>query len=189
MIGCALISICSIGLVEYLLYVECLQIPLLVYAGGFPVWIVFFVLGLFWRNIQEQSSRNIGYIFVLLMLVTIVLSVMETYFLLEFGNGGYGQKVFSFLFNICAVCWLFSPHTRNLFEKFGNRLLLKPFTWLGRKSFLIYLLHCYFINFIIPRIPFTFSWFSETITVLILSVLSVIVAERLPKKIRYYIGL
>lgn len=188
-IVCALISICSIGIVEYLLYMECWRIPLLIYAGSFPVWIVFFVLGMFWRNIQGHSKKNISHIFVLLMFVTLVLSVMETYFLLDFGCGGYGQKVFSFLFNICAVCWLFSPCTRNAFEKIGNHLLLKPFVWLGQKSFFIYLIHCYFISFIIPRISTSFSWFSETVIVLALSVLSVIVAERFPKRIRYCVGL
>lgn len=188
-IFCAIISISSIGLVEYLLYLECLKIPLLIYAGGFPVWIVFFVLGIYWGKVSEKIKKRNYLILIFLTFVSLMLAVKETYFLLNYGCGGYGQKIFSFIFNTCVISLIFSRNTQHAFEILKTNIFVNTFAWIGRKSFFIYLIHCYFIGFIIPRIPLSFSWFSETVMVMVLSILSTIVAEKFPKKIQHYIGL
>lgn len=185
---CAIISILSIGIIEYLLYFECIKIPLLLYAGGFPVWIIFFTLGIYCRKTSNIIKKNIFITLILLVFISLILSVKETYFLLNYGYGGYGQKVFSFIFNMCMICLLFSRNCQNAYEKLKTNVLISSFVWIGRKSFFIYLIHCYFISYFIAKIPFKFSWFTETIIVMALSIISVVIAERLPKKIQHYIG-
>lgn len=51
-----IISIISILAVTYLMKVQGVNIPLLIYAGPFPLWIVFFFMGVYFSN----KDRNYG---------------------------------------------------------------------------------------------------------------------------------
>ena len=75
---------------EILLYVYRMEIPLIVYAGPFPLWIMFFVTGIYLRNHTVQMK----YVYPLVILF-FLLSVAENFVIMHYMGQvtGLGIKV------------------------------------------------------------------------------------------------
>lgn len=120
------------------------SIPLVAYAGFFPVWIVFFVLGLYLGKNKIQLSTRMMIIFTFLGLL---ISVAETYFNIWYTGRftGLGIKTGAFIYSFFAILLLFS------FNKYytSNSIMWKLLTYIGKVSFGIYLIHMYLLSFIV----------------------------------------
>ena len=137
---CAL-SVISICVVTYLLHYRHLKMPTIVFAGPFPLWIVFFFEGLF---IGRNSQRKYPIKLILaLTVVSFILTIVESKYLYSLDGGGAGIKLTSFIFSFFAILLLFSAKVEAFFKQ-GSRMFFAIFVKIGRLSFGIYLVH-YFL--------------------------------------------
>lgn len=120
------------------------SIPLVVYAGFFPVWIVFFVLGLYLGKNKIQLSTRVLIIFTILGLL---ISVAETYFNIWYTGRftGLGIKTGAFIYSFFVILLLFS------FNKYytSNSIMWKLLVYIGKISLGIYLMHMYMLSYIV----------------------------------------
>lgn len=133
-----LISLCSILAIFYIRYFLDIDLPVLLYAGFFTIWMVFFVYGLY------LGSRRINFlsnpVLILIIIFCYALSCAETYWLYH----SFGQpkdavtaiKVSSFLYSLSIITFAFKNVGR-----FSSRILEK----IGLASFGIYLIHMFVI--------------------------------------------
>lgn len=148
-----LLSIASISIYIY----SGKQLPLILYAGPFWVWIMFFYQGI----IMGRSQRNYPIIVLIaLLLVSLVLQAIESYYLYDTGRSGFGIKATAFIYSLIVIFILFSKQCQKLYESNKNKLF-SIIEYIGKLSFGIYLIHCYFIipiNKIIGIDFWAFKW-------------------------------
>lgn len=132
-----IISALSIILVSYILHFTEFEPSLIVYAGLFPLWMSFFVFGLYLKNNNLISLRLSLYFSVLFL----VLSVMESYFysLGHTNLRGLGIKLSSFIFSFMVIQWIM--YWIKSYSIDNRSSLYQIFVTLGRMSFGIYLIH------------------------------------------------
>lgn len=149
------ISLATVGIIFYIRNYMGINLPLILYAGNFPVFLVFFVLGLHLGSIEKINLSN--KLLVSLMLFFYFLAVIESYFLYSlFGNGGLAataMKPSSFMFSLCLIVFLF----RNI-DLFQSKIL----EYLGKISFGIYLIHVFMLSLIPPLLIKFFPTIIET---------------------------
>ena len=149
-----IISFVSLAIFFYLGKEKLLNIPLILYAGPFPVWIMFFVLGLYLGRNKLDISTKILFVFVI---IGLFISVAETYFIFHLTNSfqGLGIKIGAFIYSFAVILLLFSlEYKPRLKSKLWNFM-----AYLGRISFGVYLIHnyilfivrCIVIEIIIPN--------------------------------------
>lgn len=139
-----LISIISISLYIY----SGSQLPLIFYAGPFWIWIMFFYQGI----IMGRSERNYSITtLVVLLLIAISLQLVESWYLFNYGSASYGIKASAYIYSSIVLFILFSKKAETFYETNKN-IVFSFIEYIGRLSFGIYLIHCYFITFIINRI-------------------------------------
>lgn len=136
----AVVSLVSIAIVAYLTQIQQRSIPLVRYAGLFPLWTVFFAYGVY---LGKQNQRNHKlYPYVIITLCGLVLSYLESKYYISIGSGGVGIKPSSFLYSFGIIAIAFSSKLENLLQ--GKTLVERMLNYIGRISFGIYLIHCYF---------------------------------------------
>lgn len=113
-------------------------------------FIIYFVIGLWY-----SQKKTFGLIKLLgaLLVEFFVLSVFESYFLMNGSLSSSGLKPSSVLFSIAAVIFLYSTEIR---EKLNLKKWIFPFAFLGCYSFGIYLTHLYFLIIFSKFLPATF---------------------------------
>lgn len=158
--------------------------PLLLYAGPFVLWIVFFMLGIWCAT--HPRTYSIFYP-LLLTIVGYLLSVIECMVYLPINGGGLGIKLSSFIFSSGVILLLFSEKVEN---KFSESRLTRPVVYIGEISFGIYLLHMY-VRTALNHVSHTESWLFDWATTLILSIgLIYLLKITLPKTfITKYLGI
>ncbi len=139
------ISLVSIGIIFYIRNYMGINLPLILYAGIFPVFLVFFVLGLYLGSLEIISISN--KLLISLVIIFYLLSCVESYFLYTlFENGGLAataMKPSSFIFSLFLIIYLF----KNI-DLFKSSIL----EFLGKISFGIYLIHVFVLSIIPSRI-------------------------------------
>jgi peptidoglycan/LPS O-acetylase OafA/YrhL len=142
-----LISFVSMVVLFFLTNVKNISIPLVAYAGFFPVWIVFFVLGLYLGKNKIQLSTRKLMIFTILGLL---VSVAETYFNIWYTGRftGLGIKTGAFIYSFLAIVFLFSLNTNFT----SDSIIWKVLEYIGKISFGIYLTHMYFMSYLVKPI-------------------------------------
>lgn len=140
-----IISLVTVVLVFYIRNYMGVSLPLILYAGNFPILMVFFVLGLYLGSLKEITMSNKLLIF--LICTFYILSCIESYFLYSlFENGGLAataMKPTSFIFTLFLIIWLF----KNI-----NFLKSTILEYLGKISFGIYLIRVFLLIIIPPLI-------------------------------------
>lgn len=159
------------------------RLPLICYAGPFVTWIIFFYTGL----MLSKSSR--GYpiiILTILLIVSVIIMLAETYLLQELGESGFGIKPSAFVYSFIVILILFSQKAQSLFNE---RLWInRAICYLGRISFGIYLIHCYFIMFY-ERWISDFSWFMKWTCIVSSSVVFILIVRKIMQnRFLKYIG-
>jgi len=167
----AVVSGISIFIVTYMLQIEGKSFPLIMYAGPFVLWILFFMMGI-WYSTQ---SRNYSLILpILIVLVGLVASVIESKYYLSMHGSGMGIKFSSFVFSAGMIMLLFSEKVEKLYS---NNALTRVILYIGEISFGIYLIHMY------VRIAVGFahinSWFIEWALTLGITVGIIVITKRL----------
>ena len=180
-----LISFAWIAGVMYMNTIQGKGIPLILYAGPLPCWLMFFVLGVM---IGHKPERN--YSIILPMVIAIlgfILSVIETDYLLDHYGKGIGIKPSSFIYSAGMIFLMFSNKVENLIRRTGA--IYRFIIWIGSLSFGIYLVHCYFISFFVKRLPID-SWLLQWSLALFLTVVFILILRKLlPTKYHKYLGI
>ena len=180
-----LISFAWIAGVMYMNTIQGKGIPLILYAGPLPCWLMFFVLGVM---IGHKPERN--YSIILPMVITIlgfILSVIETDYLLDHYGKGVGIKPSSFIYSAGMIFLMFSNKVENLIRRTGA--IYRFIIWIGSLSFGIYLVHCYFISFFVKRLPID-SWLLQWSLALFLTIVFILILRKLlPTKYHKYLGI
>ena len=180
-----LISFAWIAGVMYMNTIQGKGIPLILYAGPLPCWLMFFVLGVM---IGHKPERN--YSIILPMVITIlgfILSVIESDYLLDHYGKGVGIKPSSYIYSAGMIFLMFSNKVENLIRRTGA--IYRFIIWIGSLSFGIYLVHCYFISFFVKRLPID-SWLLQWSLALFLTVVFILILRKLlPTKYHKYLGI
>ena len=183
----AVISIVSISFVTHIRAFECIELPLIIYAGPFPVWLIFFVLGV----TLQKSKRDYSLVWVVIAIIaSLLLQIIETHYLIKIGAQGYGIKISSFLFSAFIIILFFSNRIERVFNQ--NSILNKMIVYIGSISFGIYLSHM-----LVYRVLKYWSffdgwhgWYIRWIIVLSADILVVVILKRiLPEKVSRICGL
>lgn len=148
---CSIIcSLVCVALVMYITAIKGIQVPLTLYAGPFPLWIVFFVLGVVLAG--NRRNYKLGYIIIGIVLLLILQVIESKWLLTEFQHGvGFGIKPSSFLFSILVILLVFSNRVEGAFK--ANISFNKAIAFVGRVSFVVYLSHTFLI-FVLSRVHF-----------------------------------
>lgn len=142
-----LISFLAVNVLYFTKILGFVNIPLIIYAGPFPVWLMFFVLGLYLGRNRIKSSKMKLFIFVL---IGLIISIAETYFIFKLTNSfqGLGIKIGAFIYSFSVILLLFSLD----FQPKRKYRLWLSMAYIGRVSFGIYLIHIYILNYLIRNL-------------------------------------
>ena len=184
-IASCLISFAWIAGVMYMNTIQGKGIPLILYAGPLPCWLMFFVLGVM---IGHKPERNYSIIFpIVITILGFILSVIESDYLLAHYGKGVGIKPSSFIYSAGMIFLMFSNKVENLLSRTG--IIYRIMIWIGSLSFGIYLIHCYFVNFFVKRLPID-SWLLQWALSLFLTVVFILILRKLlPPKYHKYLGI
>lgn len=184
----AAVSLVSIAIVAYLTQIQQRSIPLVRYAGLFPLWTVFFAYGVYLGK-QKQRNHKL-YPYVILTICGLVLSYLESKYYISIGSGGVGIKPSSFLYSFGIIAIAFSSKLENLLQ--GKTSVERMLNYIGRISFGIYLIHCYFILIFRENLPNQWNampWILKFSFVLLLSIVVIQIFRKVSKKHSAEIGL
>ena len=178
------LSFISIVFITWLRFIKGVELPLILYAGFSPLWIVFFTMGV--SLAENKREYKLSWLVVLLV-VSLALQYVESYCLNISGNSGFGIKPSSFLFSAILILVLFSSKVETKWKPIG--IVAKIFTWLGELSFGIYLTHCLVI-LMVSKIPYNHLWILDWTLTLVLDVAFIIILKKIiPDKCYKYIGI
>lgn len=165
----ALISGTCMIILSLLSIVLNLSIPLILYAGTFPVWIVFFVLGLYIGNSGIKiSSKKL----LVITIVGLIISIVETYLHIYISGtfSGLGIKVGAFVYSFAMIMFLFSLNNSYI----SNSIIWRFLVYLGRINYGVYLIHMFILGYIVSPMAGEFkitNYFSNQLFLVVLTVL------------------
>ena len=175
------LSSVSIIIVTYINIVRGMNLPLVLYAGCFVLWIAFYYLGCS----LSVSARGYSLWYPIVITTTgLVLSYIESIFLVTNYGSGYGIKLSSFIYSFGCILLLMSYKIDNLYR---SRKIGKVVEWIGRNSFVIYLFHCYIV-ISLGKVPVELPWIVRWAVVVLLSLVVAQALKSIPIRIRYYLG-
>lgn len=182
-IASAFMSFSAVAVVDWYLNIEGHAVPLLIYAGPFPVYGFFFVLGV-WLSRQPRTYKLFP--LVVLLLLSLVLSMWETKWQMSFHGGGIGIKPSAYLYSAFAVFILFSRRLQDAYM--GRGLVARGVQWIGGVSFGVYLVHMNFIGFA-PVLSGPGRWLAGWMVTTLLTLAFIVVVKRLmPRFSVKYLG-
>lgn len=135
----AIISIAMTGITLYIRYYADVDLPLIIYAGNFATWMMFFVFGLYFGS--SPSIKISNRLLIILILTFYSLSCVESYALYAMfrhaGDAVTAVKTSSFIYSIALIAFLFK-----------NQDLIKSnlAKSVGEVSFGIYLIHMFAVK-------------------------------------------
>lgn len=182
-----IISFLSVSIITYYNIVQGVKLPLILYAGCCLLWGMFFVLGCFLSSANRSFSVILSLI---IMVLGYLLSFFESIYLLSNFNAGVGIKASSFLFSFGIISLLFSLRFENFYLSHMSHYT-KWLEYIGRISFIIYLIHFYFSHFMVAKIPyFSDGWACRSIFVFMTTIILFwLIKKVVPQKLYYYLGI
>jgi peptidoglycan/LPS O-acetylase OafA/YrhL len=144
------------------------------YAGPFPVWLIFFVLGLYLGRNKIKTSKTLLFSFVL---VGLLISIAETYYIFYLTNSfeGLGIKIGAFIYSFAVILFLFSLEQ----QPKRKTMLWRFMAYFGRISFGVYLIHIHILSHITRRMSsalnFTNYFFEQLFLIGLTMVICVII--------------
>ena len=155
-----------------MLQIEGKSLPLIVYAGPFVLWIIFYMLGIWFSTHTRYYSLWPVWI---ITIIGLVASVIETKYYLPIHGGGLGIKISSFVFSAGIIMLLYSEKAEKLFRI--NRLN-KTLVFIGEISFGVYLLHIY-VCVLMTRLCPTQIWIINWTTTVVITIILIMVAKKI----------
>ena len=177
-----MVSAISITIITYLNSIKGLQLPLILYAGPFVTWIVFYMLGVYYSQRNREYSLTRVWC---LILIGFVLECIETYYLNTNFGGGVGIKLSSFIYSFGIILLVLNSKVQLMYRENHFTSFI---TYIGKISFGVYLTHCYVITLVSKIYPIS-SWFMSFGEVTFLTILLVTLSRKIfPECINKYIG-
>lgn len=159
------------------------SIPLILYAGFFTTWLMFYVQGVY----LSGNGRNYSLSFPILTVIAgFVLSCMESCCLLPYHGTGVGIKLSAFVYSFGVIQLLLSSKVQSIYKE--NKFT-RIVAYIGEISFGLYLMHCYVITVIHRFLPIS-NWLMMFLLTTLISVVAIMIARRIiPTRITKYLGL
>jgi Uncharacterized protein conserved in bacteria len=162
-----LISLISTIVLYYTVYIAKINLSLILYGGLFPFWVFFYVIGVYYGK-----GNRLGVSWKCLLVIALFMIPMlyaETYYMVT--ENGYnlpaamGNRKFTWIV-YCAVCLVL------MFEaapSYKSNAFTRFLSVAGEYSYGVYLIHLFFLLFVIKLISPDIHWMIETILSLLLS--------------------
>ena len=161
------------------------------YETLFPAWFVFFYLGLYIQMNKNTRKFLENFAKIRYIAVGLLLSVVEAYLLMKYGNIGFASsqiKISSFIYTFTIICLLLYRKDNERSINLKGRIL-KSF---GDNSYGIFYIHCFILIFIrkvlilldadnIWILYFTLSWILVSLISWVIVFLSADILEKLTK--------
>lgn len=184
-VATVLITAITLLIISYIINIKGVSLPLIVYAGTFPVWLAYFSLGIYLGSMRSREYKITPWI--IIAIIGILLCYIESHILLNYYNKSTDLKLSTFIYSYSLIILLLSNRVQNYLSK--DIFLFRMFVWIGNISFGIYLIHMFIFDFIITA-DYTYGWIFDTICVLSITALFIYALEWiLPKNISKYLGL
>lgn len=178
-----IITIISVGFISYLDYISEYNLSLLRKAGPFPIWIVFFCLGIYLGKMQERNYSIFPWF--IMLLLGIIISFIETKWLYQSYHTGFGIKISTHIYSFAVIVLLFSNKIQKIFNE--KSFLFNIITYLGRISFGIYLIHLYLID-AFRVLHLNFGWILSTTIIIIFTITFIYTIKKYFPKYSNYLG-
>lgn len=134
-----------------------MKLTLVEAASPFPVWMVFYVMGVLKaQNIKFPFQTIRPWIGAAIGITLCVVHIAWIY--TQYGSIVHGIKLSSQIYTYFVIMWLFSDNARSFYNKIRYSKIADWIVETGRLSFFIYLTHCLIIfTFSIIHIPYLWS--------------------------------
>lgn len=176
------LSTVSISMVTYYLAIKEISLSLILYAGPFVVWLVFYMLGIYYSCKPRNYSLKIS---IMIVLIGFLLECIETYYLNTHFSNGVGIKLSAFIYSYGIILLILHPSVE---ASYRDNVLTSVIVYIGKISFAIYLTHCYFIP-LVNKFVSTDFWLLKWLLVSLLTILLIVfIRSFLPKYIYKYLG-
>ena len=171
------ISLLCTVILYYIVYIAKINLSLILYGGLFPFWVLYYVLGVYYGK-----GNRPGFSWKLLAVIALLLVpalYAETYYMvagLDYNlPAAMGNRKFTWII-YCVVCLIL------MFEAAGNfksNAFTRFMSVAGEYSYGIYLIHLFFLLFVIKSISPNIHWMIETVLSLLLSMGFIWVARKI----------
>ena len=161
------VSLISTVVLYYAAYIANINLSLIIYGGLFPFWTLYYVLGVYYG---KGNRFGLSWKWLLAVVVAIVpMLYAETYYMVV--DNGYnlpaamGNRKFTWIL-YCVVCLVL------MFEaapSYKSNAVTRFLALAGEYSYGVYLIHLYFLLFVIKALSPNIHWTIETGLSLLLS--------------------
>lgn len=182
-----LLTVIGITLFDYVKRIKGMNVPMTGSAGLFPVWFIFYVLGVL-------KAQNIKFPFLCKKplnwaMFAILLSCLQIFLLYKLnGTVVHGIKLSAHIYSFFVVIWLFTKQARACYATFQSLWIAHHIVVIGKLSFFIYLTHCLFL-YAFNYIQFPNYWSLRWCVCLCLSyTMAMLFDKACPLKMKKYFG-
>lgn len=182
------ITMIGISLFDYYTKIEGLELSLVQSCAPFPVWILFYVMGVLKAQGYKLPFQTINpLIGVILGIVLCCIHIVWLYH--NYHVLAHGLKLSSHIYSYFVVMWLFSDAAREMYNRISLLWMSKWVIEAGRLSFYIYLNHCLII-FVLSVVHIPNLWSLRWLLTIVLSYMLAKLSDRYcPVELKKYIGL
>lgn len=180
-----IITCIATSVICYYTAIQGRTMPLIVAVGLFPVWLVYPVLGYFIRKIGTNYKL---WPWLTISVIGLLTCFVETKILYVLHSSGIGAtKVSAIVLSCGIIMLLFNDKTRHFFDKFSKSIIYRIVEYVGEISFGVYLIHKYFLDFLVAKI--VDDTFIRALLTLILSVAFIALVKLfIPQFANKYLG-
>lgn len=180
---CFIITCISTAIVCYLMAIKGVRLPLIVAVGSFPVWLVYPALGYY---IRKRGRDYKLWPWVVLLILGLVACFFESKILYPPYKEGLGAtKISAVIYSCATILVLFNNRVQTALT--SKLMAYRAFLYLGKISFGMYLIHKYFLDYLVG--PVVNDTLIRTIFVIALSTAFITLFRRIaPKFAKKYLG-